>query len=82
MFRINDINTYSFIYFGGERVYIEDKEIATLLDITLEEYIQLAQTFNASLKKGVIFYNYNDAKNFSNYLNEKYILILKLSGKI
>lgn len=70
---INDIN--GIVY---------DLRIAQLLDIDEETYIKLVYKFGGinDERKGLSFIYKYDAQRFADYLNENYLLILKLAGKI
>lgn len=63
---------------------ITNKEIANLLDLTLENYIKLMLSYGAFKDDygDYIFHSVDKAKAFANYLNDQYLVILKLSGKV
>lgn len=74
-----------YIYFceGKGSIIMRDPVIAKLLDMTLEEYEKLALSYGANNRSsGLVFKNKNDAQKFADYLNDKYLVILKLSEKV
>lgn len=67
-----------------EYLYCSNLTIARLLDISLKEYITLLESYGAykDERYGHIFSLYDKADNFVKYLNDKYLVLLKLQGKI
>lgn len=61
-----------------------DTIIADLLDLTFDDYVKLILSYNAESLggNGFIFLNGDKAQKFADYLNEKYLVIIKLRGKI
>lgn len=64
--------------------YCSNQKIANLLDITLEQYLALLISYGAydNKWKGYIFATLYEANNFVEYLNDKYLLLIRLTDKI
>lgn len=69
---------------GELNFFAEDEDIADLIDLSIEEYSKLIISFGAFKEPnaGFVFINENKAQKFADYLNNKYLVMLKLSGKI
>lgn len=58
-------------------------KINTLLGMSEKDYQSLAEKFGAVLfASDVVFKDEKDATKFADYLNNKYLLVLTLAGKI
>lgn len=78
-------NKYYFVYFnkGDNTIHVNDNSMAELLDMTLKEYTTLTLSYGTIyMCNELVFTNSSDAQKFADYLNDKYLVILKLSGKI
>lgn len=78
-------NKYHFIYLhkGNHSNCCADTSIARLLDMTFDEYRTLMRSYGAvRMGEELLFLNKKKAQIFANYLNKKYLVMLKLSGKI
>lgn len=82
-------NKYYYInFFKNNKTYCcFDKEIASLIDIPYKDYEKLAVSYGAELynyynTSVIYFYSHVEAKEFVNYLNDKYLVMIALSGKV
>lgn len=58
-------------------------DIQYLLNIYGQEYVDLIDSFGAQKNwSGIVFDNYKLAEKFTNHLNDKYLVLLKLEGRI
>lgn len=75
---------YYIVFYNNDFVqYRNDDSIAKLLDLSNKEYGKLLEKFGAiELFIGYIFNDKKDAIKCICYLNKKYLIILRLSGKI
>lgn len=61
-----------------------DEYLADLLDMSIHKYTALVKSFGGyyNTEIGLVFDSRNRAQNFVDYLNETYLLVLKLQEKI
>lgn len=76
-------DTYYYIGFfkNNRHLYCFNKEMASLLQMSCRDYVQLAKSYGAVLTFGnqaSIFYSKTKAGELAKYLNEKYIIIIAL----
>lgn len=77
------LSEFYFVYFyTDDYTHINDVDIAKLLEMSIEDFIELALSFRAIRDNGIIFVTQSDAQKFADYLNDKYLVMLKLTGKI
>lgn len=70
-------------YIGLEGHSKSDSYLADLLGMTLQQYRKLLKSYNAIEHwTGCVFLEETDAQKFIDYLNKKYLLILRLANKI
>lgn len=82
MFRIGE-NCYGqtlILYWSDYENIFCEVPMANLLGITVDEYIGLLTSYGSD-KLG-LFKNEDDAKRLVDFLNDKYLLTLKLLGKV
>lgn len=82
---IMNSKTRFFVKTNDNLYYSNDEAIANLIDLRFDKYAKLIESFGAILHQNncQYFFEYkNEAENFMNYLNETYLIILKLQGKI
>lgn len=78
-------NLYSIAIYTKNHTKFDHSYLADLLDMTLDEYISLLHSFNnvdINDPTNLFFLRAEDAQKFADFLNNKYILILRLCGKI
>lgn len=76
---------YYYIHFntGCDGNLVLDESIAERVFISVSEYKKIAFSFNGIyIMNCVVFRNYSDIKDFANYLNETYLVMLKLQGEV
>lgn len=68
----------------SQRIKDCEEPIAELLEIPISEYNKLMQKYGAHPDKemGLIFLYHSDAQAFVDHLNDKYLVMLRLNGKI
>jgi len=71
-------------YFIGYKTRVSDKEVANVIQIPVEDYVNILKSYNAQLDTGEYFTNEyffnkrSDAIKCAEFLNEKYGLLIKL----
>lgn len=64
-------------------LYPSDYEISELLDIEYEEYTSLMVNHGAIQEHlGFVFLYENEAQKFADFLNDRYLVLLRLRGKL
>lgn len=72
---------YICINCNNERYFLKTA-IAKLLDMDSTDYIQLLNNYNILDSYTFLFKNEMDAQKFADYLNDKYLVLIKLQGKL
>lgn len=77
-------NTVTVCFNHPDSMIFLDEAMANLLDISIEEYTKIALRYQAIYNEHqeLVFTNMHDAYLFADYLNETYLIVLKLRGKI
>lgn len=61
----------------------DDQSTANVLGMTHDNYKELVSIYGGKLQRHQCYFTYEkDALKFAQYLSEKYLIILKLQGKI
>lgn len=83
VFCLKQYKNFYFIHIDIEYLMVTTKTMAELLSVSLVEYEELITSYGA-IKTwcGYIFPHKEEAIKFATYLNETYLVMLKLTGKI
>lgn len=83
-FKLHLVSLYCIGIYNDTGIVCNDKLIAQLLDMEENDYTNLVKKFGGIFDstKGLVFIFEYEAHNFVNYLNEYYLVALKLAGKV
>lgn len=82
-FRIKKVAEYYDVYFSGKNMdFDSDSQMARLLSLEYKEYIDLKTSYGAERYTTYLFDMLPEAIEFMQFLNDTYLVALKLQEKI
>lgn len=78
-----DSEIFFYVRINNDLYSSSNQAIAELIDMPFDKYEKLIKSYGAKLCSYQYSFRYkNEAKRFMDYLNDKYLLLLRLQGKI